>query len=279
MSEIVGSIITDCYDPNARARQELAFTRLFGTPLASFLGVESELAASGNLVDQLGVLTRFAPTEGTQSGVILVNVAPRGSDTKQQEGHHNGRPFCYFKPSADILVVSTYDDCLAVPHDLGIVESIELLDVPTVTAAATEWGLSPKEAQRINTTQFRSLEFLPLVAKWILEGRGVPSETQLLSEMPSFGGTIWEIDNFGNAKLTTTSDVIQFTEGQAIQLVNGTKATFHQRLADVPTGETALTIGSSGYKDKRFLELVIAKGKAAEQHNLAIGSHILKAVA
>jgi hypothetical protein len=57
---LIGSIITDCADDNARARQELRFSTLFGTQ-PSFLGVSSynSIEAAGNLVEQLDVLSSF----------------------------------------------------------------------------------------------------------------------------------------------------------------------------------------------------------------------------
>jgi len=274
---LIGSIITDCADDNARARQELRFSTLFGvTP--SFLGVSSynSIEAAGNLVEQLDVLSNFPLSTKAEKAVILVNVAPRSGEIKKK--WENGTPFCAFE-TKNALVVSTYEGhCLALARDFGITDSVKLFDIPTVTKAAVEWGeLTSEEAVRINNTQFRSLEFLPLVAYWLWKGKEVPSTTQTLDELPSASGQAWFIDNFGNVKTTLTENDIAFEEGKEVTLSNDTIAICHRRLADVPSGTTALTVGSSGYGNERFLEVVIGQtGHASESLGFAVGSPILK---
>jgi hypothetical protein len=277
MSKLIGSIITDCADDNARARQELRFKTLFGVQPA-FLGVNSynSIEAAGNLVEQLDVLTHFPLASQAPESVILVNVAPRSGDIKQK--WENGTPFCIFR-TGKTLVASTYEGhCLALARDLDITDTVELFDIPTVVKAAVGWGeLTETEAKRIINTQFRSLEFLPLVAYWVWQGRDVPSTTQALAELPSAHGQAWFIDNFGNVKTTLTEKSVGFEEGKVVELINGVKATYYRRLADVPSGAVALTVGSSGYGDDRFLEVVIGQtGRAAEQLGFAVGASILK---
>ncbi|HEU4715966.1 MAG TPA: SAM hydroxide adenosyltransferase [Candidatus Saccharimonadales bacterium] len=276
MGKLIGSIVTDCADDNARARQELRFKSLFGV-MPSFLGVSSynSIEAAGNLVEQLDILTNFPLAKNAPDSVLLVNVAPRSGDIKKK--WENGTPFCMFR-TGRTLVASTYEGhCLALARDLGITDSVELFDIPTVMKAAVEWGeLTKDEAKRIVNTQFRSLEFLPLVAYWAWQGRAVPSTTQPLNELPSASGQAWFIDNFGNVKTTLTEKNIKFEEGSEVTLANGTTATCYRRLADVPSGAVALTIGSSGYGTDRFLEVVIGQtGRASERLGLTVGSPIL----
>lgn len=271
-----GVIITDCIDHNARVRQEIRFRGLFGIH-PSFLGLKSAMPtveAAGNLVDQLGAVANLPDSHNKGMTIILVNVAPRGSDVKQK--WDNGTPFCYFR-TGNTLVVSTYEGhCLALARDMGLVDSVELFDIPTVTAAAVQWGeLTPGEADRINHTQFRSLEFLPLVALWLYQGRNVPSTTQSLADLPHVGNAIWFIDNFGNAKTTLLPEDIGFEQGKKVSLAIGLEVACYNRLADVPQGETALTIGSSGYKAHRFVELVVQRQSAARVHNLKVGDPVL----
>jgi len=84
------------------------------------------------------VLTKFPIADKNHENIVLVNVAPRAEDIKQK--WDNGTPFCHFRID-NTLVVSTYEGhCLALARDLGIIAEVELLDVPTVTAAAVEWG-------------------------------------------------------------------------------------------------------------------------------------------
>lgn len=277
MTNVIGTIINDCADGSARTRQELRFNTLFGVK-PTFLGVGSysPIEAAGNLLDQLDVLTKFPLTDKKRQHIVLVNVAPRAEDVKQK--WDNGTPFCYFRVG-NTLVVSTYEGhCLALARDLGIVSGVELLDVPKVTAAATEWGdLTAEDAEKINHSQFRSLEFLPLAAYWLWQGKPVPSKKQSLDELPSSNNRVWQIDNFDNVKTTLLPEDIEFKQGKEVTLFNGEVATCYRRLADVPKGVTALTIGSSGYGVHRFLEVVIGGcGKAVSAHGFAIGSPVLE---
>jgi hypothetical protein len=276
MTNITGTIITDCADDLARGRQELRFASLFGAR-PTFLGVGSyePIEAAGDLLDALDVLINFPIANQTQENIVLVNVAPRGEDVQQK--WDNGTPFCYFR-IGKTLVVSTYEgQCLALARDHGIVSEVELLDVPTVTAAATEWGdLTPAEAQKINDSQFRSLEFLPLVAYWLWQGKPVPSVTQPLHELPSAKSAVWHVDNFGNVKTTLLPADVGFEQGKQVTLANGQVATCYTRLADVPQNTLALTIGSSGYGPHRSLEIAVGhRGRAAAEHSFAIGAPVL----
>lgn len=276
MVNVVGTIINDCADGPARARQELRFNTLFGVRPA-FLGVGSysPIEAAGNLIDQLDVLTKFPLAGKNREHIVLVNVAPRAEDVKQK--WDNGTPFCHFR-IANTLVISAYEGhCLALVRDLGIVDEVELLDVPTVTAAAVAWGdLTTQEAEKINHSQFRSLEFLPLTAYWLWRGKPVPSKKQSLAALPTLKNQVWQIDNFDNVKTTLLPKDVAFKQGKHITLHGGEVATCYRRLADVPKGVTALTIGSSGYGPHRFLEVAIGGcGRAASELGLAIGSPVL----
>jgi hypothetical protein len=282
--QINGAIITDCADNNARSRQELRFTELFGSK-PTFLGVGADVVlgegnkaadveAAGNLLDLLDAINLPDNLKSTRQTVILVNVAPRGGKTK--EIWENGTPFCYFRVNGT-LVVSTYARrCLSLIRDLGQLESVELLDVPTVTAAAVKWGeLTQERAEHINDTQFRSFEFVPLVARWLCDGRPVPSIRQSLEDIPAIDPSVWCVDSFGNVKTTLRPQDINFEEEKTVELAEGDKVICYTRLADVPRGVSALVIGSSGYGSDRFLEVVVQRGNASKQHKLTIGSPVL----
>lgn len=274
---IIGTIITDCSDGSARTRQELRFNELFGVR-PTFLGVGSygPVEAAGTLIDQLDVLENFPLADKGRSKIVLVNVAPRGAHIKRK--WDNGTPFCYFR-MGNTLVFSTFEDsCLSLARDFGITDKVELFDIPTVMAAAVEWGdLTTEQAAKITNTQFRSLEFLPLVAYWVWQGKPVPSSTESLAELASVKGLVWYVDNFDNVKTTLLPADIAFEEGKKVTLANGAEAICYKRLADVPDGVTALTIGSSGYSADRFLEVVIGgRGKAASVHGCTIGQPVLE---
>jgi len=276
MTKITGTIINDCADHNARVRQELRFESLFGVKPA-FLGVGSyvPVEAAGNLLDTLDILINFPLANTTRQNIVLVNVAPR--HRSQQSAWDNGTPFCYFW-LGKTLVVSTYEgETLALLRDLEIVQEVRLLDAQTVTAAATQWGdLTPAQAAKITHSQFRSLEFIPLVAYWLWQGKPVPSQSQTLKDLPSAKGAVWLVDNFDDVKTTLLPEDIQFAQGKQVKLANGQTDTCYRRLVDVPAGETALTIGSSGYGTHRFVEVVIGHcGRASTEHSLQVGDSVL----
>jgi hypothetical protein len=167
------TIINDCRDDNARARQESRLASLLGTPL-SFVGVQSDLEAGVQLIDILDA------TEG-RPGLILVNVAPRGGHTTKWE---NGTPFAYFRHH-DTLIVSSVDGyALSGVKKFVLAKSVQLLDTHSAaTAMAAAGFVDAGAAARIPTTQFRSFDFTP------------------------------RVDNFGNCKTTlTTADLAGASE-------------------------------------------------------------------
>jgi hypothetical protein len=272
---IQGVIINDCYDSNARARQTVRFESLFGvTPAFIDLeGQEPDLQAAGQLIDVLD--TAITPGNFPQGRLItLLNVAPRGDDIRGRWA--NGPPFCYFETDDKNIIFSTYEGrSLSLVRDLGIVSNVELLDIPTITDGWTSEGLiDEEEATRINDTQFRSNDFLPLAAWAKSNGYQLSSETRPLKNHPSVSGNVWMVDNFGNAKTTLLPGDVNFEDGKVLR-TGGHELICHSRLADVPTGEPALTIGSSGYGRNRFLEVVIQKGNAAAELGLKVGSNVL----
>ncbi len=244
--QIINAIITDCFDENSRLRLSVEASKLFGVqPIIA--GVESELEAAGCLVD---ALDRLAAVK--QRTVVLVNAAPRGDHAADPEW--NGTPFGYVEVG-QTLIVSTFGQSLSLVKKLGLASRIHLLDVKTVVEVAVGWGeLLPADADVIKNSQFRSLEFQPLVAKWLVEGRKVPvAETR---DIPALDGDVWYVDRFGNAKLTLLSDDIRYVPGETIELTDGERVQCIPRLADVPKDQPALTIGSSGFGERKFLELV-----------------------
>ncbi len=265
--------MNDCADDNARSRQQARFAGLFGvTPTFVGLGGNApDIEAAGNLLDVLDARLSLPASVDHRSLIVLLNVAPRGDKTRKWD---NGNPFCYFQVG-DALVLSTYEGhALSLARDMGVVSEVELFDIPTVTAALQEKNiLSPKEAEKINHTQFRSLEFLPLAAYWLHGGVELPSTTTSLEDLPSVSGKVWFVDNFGNVKTTLRLDSINIENGTA-KLPSGKELPYYERLADVPHGEFAITKGSSGFKDQRLLEITKQQGNASRELSLSVGSDI-----
>jgi hypothetical protein len=165
------------------------------------------------------------------------------------------------------------------------VHRVQAVEVPTVTSAAVSWGdLAQSEADKINNSQFRSLEFLPLLARWLVDGKEVPSKTVELPDSSVAANGVWHTDNFGNAKTTLVAKDVGFAQSKKLVLADGAEAICYERLTDVPKDCSAVTIGSSGYGKDRFLEVVVqwrdggqaASDSAKQRHDLKPGSPVLK---
>jgi len=129
-------------------------------------------------------------------------------------------------------------------------------------------------ASNMSSTQFRSFMFAPYVAAALYENVPFPYEEIGLDDVADPPAAVWWIDNFGNVKTTLTPRSFQEKEDTHIESTVGVLP-FYERLRDVPEGETALVIGSSGLGNTRFVEIVAKGGHAAEQHNFSIGDTIL----
>lgn len=256
------TIINDCRDDNAASRQLTRAMATLNMP-ASFIGVKNDIEAAGNIIDTLDAL------DG-KDGVILVNVAPRHGKAKKWK---NGTPFGYFW-YGDTLVVSTIDGLtLSLVKKFGLTETVNVMDIPTSLSEMIARDFIPQSLMdEVTATQFRSLNFVPRVAGYLHKYRNITSEVLSLSEIEDAPQAVWWVDVFGNAKLTAI-------EGELDELaktveVNGEKIPFYERLKDVPNDELGVVVGSSGFKNKRFYEIVIQGASAAEKLSLTSGSSI-----
>lgn len=267
--------LTDCADANAQARLATRMGALFGTsPL--MLPIESrnpQLRAGLTLLDVLR--TTHMLGEAGFPTLTLINIAPR--DGKWS----NGVPFCYFRYGHH-LVCSTFNpDTLAlVRRHLGV-ETVMVTDVRTVVQhAADHWAdFTQEEVEAIASTQFRSLWYLPLLAKWVVEGRDVPAEQAPIPLEGLDEPRVAVIDSFGNCKLTAQASSIAQTPGGRVEVsfvdhgvhLGTHEVTCYRRLSEVPQGESALITGSSGVD---FVELVVASGSAAQRFGLSEGMSV-----
>lgn len=259
------TIINDCHDENAAARQETRVGRLFPQASVSLAGVSDygDLSAAGMLVDVLDAGRGGA-------GVILVNVAPRHKGSKKWP---NGTPFGYFR-FEDTLVVSSVDGyTLSLVKHCGLVEAIHVMDIPTVAPVLAQEGVIDDEhAAHLLTTQFRSFDFTPFAASALERGIALPSERMSLTEVSDPPRAVWWVDNFGNCKTTLLTGDVTFAPGEQVTLGEHT-LTCYAHLKDVPKGEAALIEGSSGFPGKRFLEIVVQGGRA-EELGFSVGSEL-----
>jgi S-adenosylmethionine hydrolase len=132
--------------------------------------------------------------------------------------------------------------------------------------------LDKKEAERIANSQFRSYEYLPLLASWLWKKKDVPYKKIKIPDMEE--NYIWCTDRFTDDPRETVNCKTTFLELSEIKNKKFSKLPFYERLADVPKKTAAITRGSSGYKDKRFLEIVVQGGSATKTFNLKVGDKI-----
>ncbi len=239
------TIITDCLDDNAKSRQIVRVASLFPNVPISFIGITNTLAASGNIIDTLDALYNTP-------GIILANVAPRDGEAKKWE---NGTPFGYSWVDKTLIVGTIDGYTFSLLKKFNLIEKVHVTDLVATLNYLTEAKIIHKEDEpMIKNTQFRSLNYMPRLAKFIWDG-GMPKTTELkLHDIPNAPHDIWWVDNFGNRKTTLTVEDISIDNGVAKTSLG--HFNFYKRLKDVPDGEEALIEGSSGYKEVRFLEIV-----------------------
>lgn len=260
------TILSDCSDANESARQQTRVNTLFGCPANILkLGAYSDIEAAGNLVDVLDA------GEGKR-GVVLVNIAPRFGQGKQWE---NGVPFGFFHFQDTLVVSVASNEALFLARKLGLVETLQVTDIPEVVEILIENDLleTEKKDYLINT-QFRSYEYAPKLAKLVFEGVDVPTRQYSLEDPYKVENIVWFIDTFGNCKTTLLeSDITVDSEGFVETRFD--KIRFYPKLKDLPDGEMGIYLGSSGIGDQRFVEISVQGGNAAERLGVNVGDRVI----
>ncbi len=271
------TIITDCFDANASARQITRYQSYLGLPtyLVAVNAPTTNIDVSpsfGELEAAVQIIDTLDAAEGGR-GIVVANVAPR-----QGRGKHwpNGTPFGYFHYK-NTLVLSTIDGLtLSLVKKLKLTDHIKMFDIPTLIPEMIAQGnLEEWKHDLIVKSQFRSFEFLPRVAQWLTQGMDLPYEKYPLSEVMDAPRAIGYIDNFGNTVTTLLSEDIDFAAGKKITTRFG-EITCYDRLKDVPNGETAFIIGSWGLEKNRWVALVIQGKSAAQEYKLQVGDAIFE---
>jgi len=255
------TIINDCRDANAIGRQITRTTSLLGSPV-SFIGVIDDLQAAGNLIDALDAFEE-------NPGLVLVNVAPRNGKAKKWE---NGTPFCYFWYKKILILASVEGFTLSFVKKFKLIEFVTVLDVSTTLDQLIAGGVLPEECKNsITITQFRSYDFLPRVAAFLVQGKKLHGSQLSIEDIPDAPPAIWWIDNFGNCKTTLLLDEIK---NQSHISTRFGRLPYFSRLKDVPNKTTAIITGSSGLGKKRFLEIVVQGGSAEKEFKISMGDRI-----
>jgi S-adenosylmethionine hydroxide adenosyltransferase-like protein len=268
--------ITDCSDGNARARLSTRIGALFGQSptIVAADGPDPEAFAALTLLDCLRS-TESLGEEGHPT-ITLLNIAPRDGQWP------NGVPFCYFQ-YGDHLVASTFNAraLSLVRRELGV-EQVHVTDIREALGVAQAWAdFKATEIQKIADTQFRSLWYLPLLAKWITDDRPLPSTPTAVPLTTDDEPTVSVIDNFGNCKFDCRPADIGFAIGAGLPVagrtaggtISLTDVTCYRHLTDVPRGTPGLIPGSSG---SDFVELVIRGASAARHFGLQPGDAPLR---
>lgn len=246
------TIINDCLDPNAMGRQATRVSAFLNCPVNTW-GVVDDTEAAGCLIDALDA------SQG-RSGWILLNVAPRNEETAAI----NGSPFAYFQLEETQVMASTGGLSLALLGKFGINNLLQLNIPETLEACELPHAIA--------NSQFRSFDLLPRLVGHLNYMTPPPEWFTVYHKCLIFPtGIVWYVDCFGNVKLTTTN---QEAQGQPKIVTKVGDLPFYQRLTDVPEGELAVVVGSSGFREIRFLELVVRGGSAAECLGLKVGDQV-----
>jgi hypothetical protein len=263
--------ITDCFDGNARARLSTRIGALFGQSptIVAADGPDPESFAALTLLDCL-IATSALGEEGHPT-ITLLNIAPRDGVWP------NGVPFCFFHYGKHLVATTFNARVLSlVRRELGV-EHVYVTDIREAVTAA---GSAADEVEKIAGTQFRSLWYLPLLAKWVADGRPVPAKQTAVPELFDEEPTVSVVDNFGNCKLDrrldfaygSTLSVAQRNDDGSTTIVD---VPCYPHLTAVPRNAPGIVPGSSG---TGFTELVIRGGSAAEAFGLRPGDALLEAV-
>jgi hypothetical protein len=257
------TIINDCRDDNTMGRQSTRVFRLFGGGVSiTTVGIGwSELEGAGNLIDMLDA------SDG-EPGIILVNVAPRHGRGKKWP---NGTPFGYFYYHKTLVVSTIAEECLSLVKKFNLTKSISVTDVATVVdLMIKKKKLDSSLRDRIVLSQFRSYDYVPRLAKWIIDGEKIPHEQLSMNEISEAPKAVWWVDNFGNCKTTLLPEDINHKVGETRKTKVGDVQCYNH-LKDVPNGKAGLIIGSSGLGDRRFIELIVQGTSAAKHFSLKPG--------
>ena len=204
--------------------------------------------------------------------MVLVNTAPRHISKDRWQ---NGSPFGYFLYKNTTIITTVAGYSLSLVKSLRLTEQVEIFnDTAVLIDLFIKNELAQEESKdRLINTQFRSYEWLPRIALLFQKGIAIPTTRLPIEDIADMPHSIWAIDNFGNCKTTYLGDSISFTSEKLLTKWGEFK--FYKFLHEVPKGNSALIVGSSGIGERRFVELVVQGQSAAKKYNIKIGDPLL----
>ena len=168
--------ITDCSDGNARARLSTRIGALFGQS-------PTIVAADGPDPESFAALTLLDCLRSAESCSARKAIRPSRCSTSRP-ATASGRTACRSASSATAGTSSPAPSTPArSPWYAGssAIDRVYVTDIREVVAAGRT--IRPAEIEKIADTQFRSLWYLPLLAKWVADGRAVPSTETAIPEV------------------------------------------------------------------------------------------------
>ena len=275
MTQEISSIalVTDC-GTQAKGRMALRLSTLF---TSAYINTDFEsgspLEASGNLADALDALLPFDNDLPDGNCAVLCNSAPR-----QRAREQNGSRIAYGKVGRAHLIATV---CT-----LGLLRKVYPdLTVCSIDSDAFVHAYCDSRRQRFN---FRGLEVIPLLLYAISSGGNddlLGSASTPLDSFMDFEPGVWHIDQIEgqrtNLKLTYLRDEFEGLKPSKKVRIDiygqdgSIELPFYERLTDIPSDQIGIYESSSGLGDRRFLEIAVMGGSAAEKLGIREAGHKL----
>ncbi len=260
-------------DDNGRIRVRARLSRLLpGVQLVGTIGVDNDVEVALNILDILdAVASPWLPDQPKVNEIthlVIANIARR-------TGSNNHCVTFGYVRFRNVLIITTLSG-----HELsllkklwlkeGVIRSLDISEV--IRWAFTEQLIGCEFGGHINKSQFRTFDFVPLLALWLLSGKDkeLPSTYLSWENVPDLDSCFAWVDRYGNSKTTIPARpwlklaLDHPTLGKERFLCNPT-------LASVPDNEVGVTRGSSGYWGIRLAEVVKKGGSAADLYDLTTG--------
>lgn len=247
---------TDCKDTNALSRVEVYLLALLKYVNIRVYGANSwqEIALS---VYNILEIWKKNKSEGN---VVVGNFAPRNSNWP------NGAPFSFARLYGNLIVGTP--ECFSLLVSMNKLDKNRIYQTDIFTVCSK--FMTKEEALDISQSQFRSLEYVPKLISWLLEGEDVPANNAK-NIPPAYKREIFHIDNFGNILFAMSKNDVTSIECKFFKIGNSIECPVNlkEKLVDLEYGEMGLVLGSKG-----FVELICKGSNAASMLGVKLGDKI-----